>query len=194
VKKLVLIPFSKQMNFLAFRQLGIVSNLTLAHIRARKPFSLYMNPEEVLSSFSIELPNPPAVAGLYKPVVIVGDLAYLSGHLPIRYDGSPILGEVGNGNTVEDGAAAARQAGLNMLATLKAELGSLDRIVRVVKILGLVNSPSGFSQHPQVINGCSELFKEVFGDHAGVGARSALGVSGLPAGVMVEIEGIFQVR
>jgi enamine deaminase RidA (YjgF/YER057c/UK114 family) len=81
-----------------------------------------------------------------------------------------------------------------MLATLREGLGSLNRVVRVVKLLGLVNSPAGFSQHPQVINGCSELFKEVFGEDHGVGARSALGVSGLPAGVMVEIEGIFEIR
>ena len=152
-----------------------------------------MNPEEVISSFTIQLPPAPAVAGLYKPLVIVGDLAYLSGHLPIMNDGTPMVGEVGNGKTVEEGNAAARQAGLNMLATLRAGLGSLDKVSRVVKLLGLVNSPGGFTQHPQVINGCSELFKEVFGEENGVGARSALGVSGLPAGVMVEIEGIFQI-
>jgi enamine deaminase RidA (YjgF/YER057c/UK114 family) len=126
-------------------------------------------------------------------MVIVGDLAYLSGHLPIMKDGSLLIGEVGNGTTIDEGFAAARQAGLNMLATLREGLGSLNRVVRVVKLLGLVNSPAGFSQHPQVINGCSELFKEVFGEDHGVGARSALGVSGLPAGVMVEIEGIFEI-
>jgi enamine deaminase RidA (YjgF/YER057c/UK114 family) len=153
-----------------------------------------MNPEEIISSFEIELPAAPAAAGLYKPMVIVGDLAYLSGHLPIMTDGSMMTGEVGNGTTLDEGFAAARQAGLNMLATLRKGLGSLDRVVRVVKLLGLVNSPAGFSQHPQVINGCSELFKEVFGEDQGVGARSALGVSGLPAGVMVEIEGIFEIR
>jgi len=153
-----------------------------------------MNPEEVLSSFSIDLPPPPAVAGLYKPMLEVGDLIYLSGHLPIQHDGTPMIGEIGNGCTMEEGFAAARQAGLNILATLRHGLGSLDRIQRVVKLLGLVNASSGFTQHPQVINGCSELFKEVFGEEAGVGARSALGVSGLPAGVMVEIEAIFQVR
>ena len=153
-----------------------------------------MNPEEVISSFEIELPAAPSAAGLYKPMVTVGDLAYLSGHLPIMKDGSLMTGEIGNGTTIDDGFAAARQAGLNMLATLREGLGSLDRVVRVVKLLGLVNSPTGFSQHPQVINGCSELFIEVLGEDYGVGARSALGVSGLPAGVMVEIEGIFEIR
>ena len=153
-----------------------------------------MNPEEIIASFEIELPAAPAAAGLYKPMVMVGDLAYLSGHLPIMKDGSLLTGEVGNGTTIDEGYAAARQAGLNMLATLREGLGSLNRVVRVVKLLGLVNSPTGFSQHPQVINGCSEIFKEVFGEDYGVGARSALGVSGLPAGVMVEIEGIFEIR
>lgn len=153
-----------------------------------------MNADEIIASFEIELPQAPAAAGLYKPMVMVGDLAYLSGHLPIMKDGSLLTGEVGNGTTIDEGFAAARQAGLNMLATLREGLGSLIRVVRVVKLLGLVNSPTGFSQHPQVINGCSELFKEVFGEDYGVGARSALGVSGLPAGVMVEIEGIFEIR
>ena len=153
-----------------------------------------MNPEEIISSFEIELPPAPTAAGLYKPMVIVGDLAYLSGHLPIMADGSMMTGEVGNGTTIDEGFAAARQTGLNMLATLREGLGSLDRVVRVVKLLGLVNSPANFSQHPQVINGCSELFKKVFGEDRGVGARSALGVSGLPAGVMVELEGIFEIR
>ena len=153
-----------------------------------------MNPEEIIASIEIELPAAPAAAGLYKPMVMVGDLAYLSGHLPIMTDGSMMIGEVGNGTTIDEGFAAARQAGLNMLATLRAGLGSLDRVVQVVKLLGLVNSSAGFSQHPQIINGCSELFKEVFGEDQGVGARSALGASGLPAGVMVEIEGIFEIR
>jgi enamine deaminase RidA (YjgF/YER057c/UK114 family) len=153
-----------------------------------------MNPDEFLSSNGIQLPPVPLAAGLYKPITIVGDLAYLSGHLPILKDGKMLLGSVGHDRSIEEGHDAARQVGLNMLATLKAKLGSLDRVVRVVKLLGLVQAPSGFTQLPQVINGCSELFKDVFGDDAGVGARSALGVSGLPAGVMVEIEGIFQIK
>ena len=136
----------------------------------------------------------PVAAGLYKPMVIVGDLAYLSGHLPILEDGTMLAGQVGNDCSVEDGCTAARQVGLNMLSTLRGGLGSLNSVLRVVKLLGLVNAPSDFSQHPQVINGCSELLKDVFGEEHGVGARSALGVSGLPAGAMVEIEGIFQIE
>ncbi|MEK9784168.1 MAG: RidA family protein [Opitutales bacterium] len=153
-----------------------------------------MNPEEIIASFEIELPAAPAAAGLYKPMVMVGDLAYLSGHLPIMKDGSLLTGEVGNGTTIDEGFAAARQAGLNMLATLREGLGSLNRVVRVVKLLGLVNSPAGFSQHPQVINGCSELLKEIWGEDLGVGVRSAYGVSGLPGGAAVEIEGILKIK
>jgi enamine deaminase RidA (YjgF/YER057c/UK114 family) len=153
-----------------------------------------MRPEESLSYHKLTLPPVPLAAGLYKPMVIVGDLAYLSGHLPILADGTMLAGQVGNDCSVEDGCTAARQVGLNMLATLRSGLGSLNLVLRVVKLLGLVNAPSDFSQHPQVINGCSELLKDVFGEEHGVGARSALGVSGLPVDAMVEIEGIFQIK
>lgn len=153
-----------------------------------------MRPEESLSYHKLTLPPVPVAAGLYKPMVIVGDLAYLSGHLPILEDGTMLAGQVGVDGSIEDGCIAARQVGLNMLATLRGGLDSLNSVLRVVKLLGLVNASSGFSQHPQVINGCSELFREVFGEEGGVGARSALGVSGLPAGAMVEIEGVFQIE
>lgn len=152
-----------------------------------------MNLSEKFSQLGIELPSPPAAAGLYKPVLIVGDLAYFSGHLPIRTDGTMITGKVGADLTIEEGYAAARQVGLNILASLNQELGSLDRVSSVVKLLGMVNASEDFTQHPQVINGCSELFKEIWGDDKGVGVRSAFGVSGLPAGVAVEIEGILKV-
>jgi enamine deaminase RidA (YjgF/YER057c/UK114 family) len=153
-----------------------------------------MNYEEKLSTLGINLPPAPVAAGLYKPMLIVDDLVYLSGHLPILEDGNILVGEVGNDCTVEEGSGAARQVGLNMLATLLDGLGSLDRIARVVKLLGMVNAGNEFTQHPQVINGCSELLKDVLGNDCGVGTRSAFGVSGLPAGAMVEIEGIFQIK
>ena len=153
-----------------------------------------MNYEEKLSTLGIKLPPAPVAAGLYKPMLIVDDLVYLSGHLPILEDGTILVGEVGNDCTVEEGGGAARQVGLNMLATLLDGLGSLDRIVRVVKLLGMVNAGNKFTQHPQVINGCSELLKDVLGNDCGVGTRSAFGVSGLPAGAMVEREGIFQIK
>ena len=152
-----------------------------------------MTPTEMLSELAIDLPSPPAAAGLYKPVLVENDLIYFSGHLPIRDDGTMIAGKVGVELTVEDGKAAARQVGLNILASVKQELGTLDRVSSVVKLLGMVNSTNDFTQHPQVINGCSELFKDIWGDDNGVGVRSAFGVSGLPAGVPVEIEGIFKV-
>ena len=151
-----------------------------------------MSHEEKVKSLGIELPPVPRAAGLYKPMLVVGDLAYLSGHLPILEDGTMLAGEVGNDCTVEEGSDAARQVGLNMMATLQDGLSSLDRVVRVVKLLGLVNAGSGFTQHPLVINGCSKLLKDVFGEDCGVGTRSAFGVSGLPAGAMVEIEEFFK--
>lgn len=153
-----------------------------------------MSYEEKLGIKEIALPTAPKAAGLYKPMLIVGNLAYLSGHLPILDDGSVLVGQVGHDRTVEEGAKAARQVGLNMLATLQSGLGTLDQVDRVIKLLGLVNSGSEFTQHPQVINGCSELLAEVFGDDCGVGTRSAFGVSGLPAGALVEIEGVFQIK
>ena len=151
-----------------------------------------MNPTEKLSQLGIELPPPPKAAGLYKPVLVEGELLYFSGHLPIKNDGIMITGKVGAELSVEEGNAAARQVGLNILSSVKHELGSLDQVLSVVKLLGMVNATQDFTQHPQVINGCSKLFNEIWGDDKGVGVRSAFGVSGLPAGVPVEIEGILK--
>ena len=153
-----------------------------------------MTPTEKLSELAIDLPSPPPAAGLYKPVLVENGLIYFSGHLPIRDDGTMITGKVGDELTVEDGKTAARRVGLNILASVKQELGTLDRVSSVVKLLGMVNSTNDFTQHPQVINGCSELFKDIWGDDNGVGVRSAFGVSGLPAGAPVEIEGIFKLK
>ncbi len=153
-----------------------------------------MNPQRKITELQIELPPAPTAAGLYKPLLTIGGYAYFSGHLPLRSDGSMITGKVGRDLTLEEGTLSARQVGLNVLATLLASLGSLDRISRVVKILGMVNSSEGFHEHPKVINGCSELFKDLWGEDAGVGVRSAFGVSGLPGNASVEIEGIFELR
>lgn len=131
-------------------------------------------------------------AGLYKPCLIVGSQVLISGHLPLQADGSLITGKVGQELTVAEGQAAARRAGLASLVTLANDLGSLDRIGRVIKLLGMVNSTHDFDQHPAVINGCSELYAEIWGSDRGVGARSAVGVASLPAGVAVEIEAIFE--
>lgn len=153
-----------------------------------------MSAEQRLQELSLELPPPPKPAGVYKPCLIVDNLCYLSGHGPLKNDGTLICGRVGQDQDLEGGYAAARQTGLALLATLKAHLGSLDRIERVVKLLGMVNSTLEFDKHPAVINGCSELFRDVFGEDAGVGTRSAVGMGSLPGNITVEIEGVFQLK
>ena len=131
-------------------------------------------------------------AGLYQPCLVVGGLVYVSGHLPVQPDGSFILGCLGKELDVEAGKYAARQAGLASLVTLEHYLGSLDKVSRVVKLLGMVSATPSFTQHPAIINGCSELYAEVLGAEKGVGVRSAVGVSSLPGGVAVEIEAVFE--
>ncbi len=153
-----------------------------------------MSAESNLANLELELPPAPAPLGVYKPIVIHEGLAYLSGHGPLKSDGSLMIGRVGSEVDQNAGYRAAEQTGLAMLATLREALGSLDKVKRVVKILGLVNSDPDFHQHPAVINGCSELFAKVFGEDAGVGARSAFGAGSLPGNITVEIEGIFEIE
>jgi len=152
-----------------------------------------MSAEARLTELGIELPSAPPKGGVYKPVVILGNAAYVSGHGPYQSDATYITGRVGDNMTLEQGKAAARQVGLAMLATLKSELGSLDRVKRVIKLLGMVNSTADFPDHPKVINGCSELFAQVWGEQNGIGARSAVGMGSLPGNIAVEIEGIFEI-
>ena len=146
-----------------------------------------------LAEMGLTLPAAAAPKGLYRPVVVVGNLAYTSGHLPVTPDGQLVTGRVGDDLDVERGQKAAALAGLGILATLKAELGSLDRVVRLVKLLGLVNCTPDFTQQPAVINGASDVLGEIFGD-AGVHARSAVGVSELPLDAPVEVELIVEVE
>jgi enamine deaminase RidA (YjgF/YER057c/UK114 family) len=153
-----------------------------------------MSAEAKIQALGIVLPPAPKPVGLYKPMLIVGNLAYLSGHGPLNNDGSLHVGRVGDDLTVEQGKAAARQTGLALLATLQANLGSLDRIVRVVKLLGLVRCADAFDQQPAVINGCSQLFVDIWGADLGIGVRSALGTNSLPSGIAVEIEAIFEIE
>ena len=153
-----------------------------------------MTADESLVRLGIELPPAPKAAGLYKPMYVQDGMAYFSGHLPLLADGGMITGKVGEDLGVEEGVRAARQVGLNILATVRESLGSLDRVERVIKLLGMVNAVPEFTQHPQVINGCSELLLEVWGEDYGVGTRSAFGVSGLPSGACVEIEGVLSLR
>lgn len=153
-----------------------------------------MSAEQRFSQLGLELPPAPKPVGLYKPVVVVGNVAYVSGHGPLKSDGTLIFGRLGDDMTLEQGQAAARQTGLAMLATLRASLGSLDRVTRVIKLLALVRCTDAFDQQPSVINGCSQLFADVFGQDNGIGARSALGTNSLPTGIAVEIEGIFEIQ
>jgi D-serine deaminase-like pyridoxal phosphate-dependent protein/enamine deaminase RidA (YjgF/YER057c/UK114 family) len=148
-------------------------------------------PESRFADLHLELPPAPRPVAVYRPLVVVGGLAYVSGHGPVCADGSLIKGRVGTELSLEQGYAAARQVGLAMLATIRRELGSLNRVRRVVKVLGMVNSAADFLDHPKVINGCSELFASVWGE-AGIGARSAVGMGPLPGNIAVEIEGIFE--
>jgi enamine deaminase RidA (YjgF/YER057c/UK114 family) len=150
--------------------------------------------DQKLVQLGLELPPPPKPVGLYKPMLMVGNLAYLSGHGPLQSDGKLMLGRVGADIDIEQGKLAARQTGLAMLATLKAGLGSLDRVVRVVKILGLVLCTDDFQQSPVVINGCSQLFVDLWGNDLGIGVRSALGTNALPSGMAVEVEAIFEIK
>jgi enamine deaminase RidA (YjgF/YER057c/UK114 family) len=152
------------------------------------------SPEARLRELNLLLPPAPKPMGVYRPVVTVGNLAYVSGHGPLQPDKSLITGRVGTDLDLEAGKAAARQTGLAILASLREHLGSLDRVQRVVKVLGMVNSTAEFLDHPKVINGCSELFAEVFGPEHGVGARSAVGMASLPGNIAVEIEAIFELR
>lgn len=152
-----------------------------------------MNAEARLAELKLELPPAPKPVAVYRPLVVLGNVAYVSGHGPLKPDKTLITGRVGDDLTLEQGKAAARQVGLAILATLRSELGSLDRVKRVIKVLGMVNSTPDFRDHPQVINGCSELLRDVFGPEAGVGARSAVGMGSLPGNIAVEIEAIFVV-
>jgi len=152
-----------------------------------------MSAEIRFAELKIQLPLTPKPLGIYQPILIAGNLAYISGHAPLRTDGTRIVGRVGADLDLAAGQVAARQAGLAILATLRASLGSLDRVRQLVKVVGMVNCTNDFQQHPAVINGCSELFAQVFGDTAGVGARSAFGVNSLPGNIAVEIEAIFEI-
>src|SRR6266511_2798247 len=151
-----------------------------------------MNPEARLAELKLELPPAPKPVAVYRPLVVCGNLAYASGHGPLKPDKSLMTGRVGQDLTLEHGKAAARQVGLAILATLRNELGSLDRVKRLLKVLGMVNCTPDFRDHPQVINGCSELFRDIFGEENGVGARSAVGMSSLPGNIAVEIEAVFE--
>jgi len=150
--------------------------------------------EEKFAQLGLQLPPAPSPVGVYKPLLQSGSLIFVSGHGPLLNDGSLITGRVGKDLDKDQGKAAAQQVGLAILSTLKTNLGSLNKIKRVIKTLGMVNCSPEFAQHPYVINGCSELFAKVWGEDMGVGVRSAVGVGSLPANIAVEIEVIFELQ
>ena len=153
-----------------------------------------MTPEDRLEELKLVLPPAPKPAGVYRPLMIVGSAAYVSGHGPLLPDGTMLTGRVGADLDQQGGYRAARQVGLAMLATLRAGLGSLNRVRRIVRTLGMVNSTPEFVNHPAVLNGFSELMAEVFGPDQGVGARSAVGMAALPANIAVEVEAQFEIE
>jgi enamine deaminase RidA (YjgF/YER057c/UK114 family) len=137
------------------------------------------------------LPPAPKPVGVYKPVLVVDKFLYVSGQGPIRTDGTLMTGRLGADLDKEEGKLAARQVGLTMLSTIKTHFGELNKIKRIVKVLGMVNSAPGFDQQPAVINGFSELMAEVFGEENGIGVRSAVGMT-LPSNIPVEVEAMFE--
>lgn len=151
-----------------------------------------MGAEARLQELNLKLPPVPEPGGVYKPVVQVGNLVYFSGHGPLRNDNTYITGKVGLDLTQAEAKEAARVTGLTILASLRNYLRSLDHIVRTIKLLGMVNAVPDFQHHPAVINGCSELFFEIFGEN-GIGVRSAVGMGSLPGNIAIEIEGVVEV-
>lgn len=152
-----------------------------------------INPESRLIELGLDLPPAPKPVGVYKPVLVVDNLLYVSGQGPLRSDGTLIKGRLGADLGLEEGKLAARQVGLAMLSSIKKHYGELTGIKRIVKVLGMVNSTQDFDQHPAVINGFSELMAEVFGEENGIGVRSAVGMI-LPMNIAVEIEAVFEIN
>ncbi len=153
-----------------------------------------MTPEAHFEKLGLELPPAPQPLGVYKPLLVDGKYCYVSGHGTVQTDGTLIIGRIGQDLSPEDGKLAARQVGLAILATLKANLGSLNRVKRVIKVLGMVNCVASFEKHPFIINGCSELFAQVWGEENGIGVRSAVGMGSLPDNIPVEIEALFELH
>lgn len=153
-----------------------------------------LSAEQNFAQLGLTLPPAPTPLGVYKPCLIEGKYLYVSGHGPVQNDKSLIIGRVGKDMDMEKGKQAAQQVGLTILATIKKQLGSLDKVKRVIKVLGMVNAIPEFEKHPYVINGCSELFAKVWGEENGVGVRSAVGMGSLPDNIPVEIEAIFELE
>ena len=151
-----------------------------------------MSAESRIQELGLTLPPSVPPGGIYKPLVITGNIGYLSGHGPYLGDDKYITGRVGEDLNLAEGKQAARQVGLALLRTMKDQLGDLNKVSRIVKALALVNSTNDFCQQPQVINGFSELMADVFGEDRGIGARSAIATNALPGNIAVEIELIIE--
>lgn len=150
--------------------------------------------EKRLQELGLKLPAPAKSLAIYKRIVIVDNMAYLSGHIPIDESGQIMKGKVGRDVDVRRGAEAARRCALGLLATLRNEVGSLNRVKRLVKTTGMVNCTDDFTQQPEVVNGCSQLIVDIFGEDNGKGARAAVGMASLPRGAICEIEMIFELK
>lgn len=150
------------------------------------------SPEAAFTQLGLSLPPAPQPLGVYKPYLIDGKYLYVSGHGTVKDDKSLIIGRIGEDMDIDEGKLAARQVGLAILSTIRTNLGSLDRVKRVIKVLGMVNCTPDFKRHPYVINGCSELFAAVWGEENGIGVRSAVGMGSLPDNIPVEIEALFE--
>lgn len=153
-----------------------------------------MTAEERFGQTGLSLPPAPSPLGVYKPFLVDGKYLYISGHGPVNNDKSLIIGRIGKDLDTEQGKEAARQVGLAILSTIKTNLGSLDRVKQVIKVLGMVNCVRKFEKHPYIINGCSELFATVWGEENGIGVRSAIGMGSLPDNIPVEIEALFELH
>ena len=153
-----------------------------------------MTPDHNFEKLGLNLPPAPKPLGVYKPFLIVGNFLYVSGHGTVQDDGSLIIGRIGKDLNIDEGKQAAQQVGLAILATIKQNIGSFNKIKRVVKVLGMVNCVPEFERHPYVINGCSELFAKVWGEENGIGVRSAVGMGSLPDNIPVEIEAMFELH
>ena len=151
-----------------------------------------MTANERFEQLGLSLPPAPTPLGVYKPCLVDGKYLYVSGHGPVQDDKTLIIGRIGKDMDMEKGKLAARQVGLTILSTIKKNLGSFDKIKRVIKVLGMVNCVPEFEKHPYIINGCSELFAAVWGEGNGVGVRSAVGMGSLPDNIPVEIEALFE--
>jgi len=151
-----------------------------------------LTPDERFEQLKLNLPPAPTPLGVYKPCLVDGKYLYLSGHGPVQDDKSLIIGRIGSDLSQEEGKIAAMQVGLTMLSTIKTNIGSLNKVKRVIKVLGMVNCTPEFEKHPYIINGCSELFAKVWGEENGIGVRSAVGFGSLPDNIPVEIEALFE--